>query len=50
MCNLETEVLENLICAVLFSFRFCFFFFLFSLSFFFLLKTTAALSWLFVMC
>lgn len=50
MCNLETEVLENLICAVLFSFRFCFFFF-FSLSlFFFFLKTTAALSWLFVMC
>lgn len=39
MCNLETEVLENLICGV----SFCFFFFFF-------LKTTAALSWLFVMC
>lgn len=35
MCNLETEVLENLICGV----SFCFF-----------LKTTATLSWLFVMC
>lgn len=37
MCNLEPEVLENLICGV----SFCFGFFL---------KTTATFSWLFVMC